>query len=83
MTGNFNLAAIAVVLLVSLGGCTGFPENSQWTEARVVEASWLKPRPMQVTPAYCYRTIGTPVCNGWPKDHQGSRLVGYSGPAPY
>jgi hypothetical protein len=83
MTGKFNLAVIAAVLTVALGGCSGFPENSQWTEAKVVESSWLKPRALAVTPSYCYRTIGTPVCYGWPKEHQETRLVGFSGPAPY
>lgn len=83
MTGKFNLAVIAAVLSVALGGCIGFPGNSQWTEAKVVESSWLKPRALPVTPTYCYRTIGTAVCYGWPKEHQETRLVGYSGPAPY
>ena len=79
----FNPAVIAAVIAVALGGCSGFPENSQWTEGKVVESSWLKPRALPVSPSYCYRTIGTPVCYDWPKEHQETRLVGYSGPAPY
>jgi hypothetical protein len=83
MTRIIQLAAIAVLLSVTLGGCSGFPEKHQWTEAKVVAASWLKPRAHAVTPIYCYRTIGRAVCYGWPKEHQETRLVGYSGPAPY
>ena len=40
------------------------------------------PRAQAVKPVYCYRTIGNPVSYGWPKEHQETRLVGYSGPAP-
>lgn len=83
MTKISHLTAIAVLFAVALGGCTLFPKNSQWTEAMVVEEAWLKPRPLPVTPVYCYRTIATPVCYDWPVEHQASRIVGYSGPSPY
>ena len=41
------------------------------------------PRTLAVVPTYCHRTIGTPVCYVWPKEHQNTRLVGYAGPAPH
>lgn len=83
MTNKIHLAAIAVLLSITLSACSGFPEKHQSTEAKVVAAAWLMPRALAVRPIYCYRTIGTPVCYGWPKEHQKTRLVGYSGPAPY
>jgi hypothetical protein len=83
MITKIHLAAIAVVGTVALGGCSTFPEKFQWTEAKVVEAAWLKPRPQAVTPVYCYRTIGSAMCYAWPRKYQESRLLGYAGPAPY
>lgn len=77
------VAALAVMILITLGGCSGFPENSHWTEAKAVDYGWLKPRAQAITPTYCYRTIGTPVCYGWPLDEGGTRLVGFAGPSPH
>ncbi len=76
------LAAIAAVVTVALGGCVDYPQKFQWSEAKVVESGWLKPRAQAVRPTYCYRTIGTPECYAWPLDNQGTRLVGYTGPSP-
>ncbi|MEE2970762.1 MAG: hypothetical protein VX741_11585 [Pseudomonadota bacterium] len=83
MTRIFTVAAIAVLLSVTLGGCAGYLQKHQSTEAKVVAEPFLTPRALAVVPTYCYRTIGTPVCYGWPKEHQKTRLVGYAGPAPY
>lgn len=76
------MTAIAVLLSITLGGCSKYPQKYQWTEAKAVAEPWLMPRAQAVKPVYCYRTIGNPVCYGWPKEHQETRLVGYSGPAP-
>ena len=83
MTRYIHLAAIAVLVSVTLIGCSGYPQKHQWTEAKAVAEPYLLPRALAVTPTYCYRTIGTPVCYGWPKKYQETRLVGYAGPAPY
>ena len=56
-----------------------------WTEQTIIRHGWTDARARNlppVPPVYCYRTIGETDCFRSSRPGQGSRLIGYFGPAP-
>ena len=76
--------ALLLAALVVLGGCAAAKEYNKrygWTEAKMLEAGWLPPRPLQVERIYCYRTLARPECYRAEQIDETNRLIGKFEPA--